>query len=73
MATACDLNVAYKDYAAIIKSNGLNGFGNVSPAPLPTPAENSEMTKAREEIKALYAHIAELEGKLKKVLDILQG
>lgn len=33
-----DLNLAYKDYPAIIKANGLNGYGKDTAQPAPAPA-----------------------------------
>lgn len=33
----CDTNIAYKDYPAIIRAAGLNGWGSNTPAPAPQP------------------------------------
>lgn len=56
--TACDLNVAYKDYAAIIKAAGLNGFSTTEPA--------------LDEVTALRNRVSFLEDKLKAVYDLVE-
>lgn len=45
-----DLNLAYKDYPAIIRANGLNGFGKGTskPAPAPVPAPEKKPALALE-------------------------
>jgi hypothetical protein len=45
-----DLNIAFKDYPAIIKSAGLNGFSNGQPIPpTPTPSDSAPTTPEQKE------------------------
>ena len=59
-----DLDYAYKDYPAIIKAAGLNGFTKTTqptePKPEPTPEPDSEETTLQQILK----HVASLDEKL---------
>lgn len=75
VATACDLNVAYKDYAAIIKAAGLNGYsggrGGVMDERDALLREIEEIQKkvaALESEKAVYTErVRLLEARLAKI------
>ena len=58
-----DLDYAYKDYPAIIKAAGLNGFAKNS-----TPSESAENTKKdtidEETLKQILQHVARIDAKL---------
>ena len=57
-----DLNYAYKNYPAIIKQAGLNGFGKTEPEPepKPTPEPDSEENTLQQILK----HVANIDEKL---------
>ena len=61
-----DLDYAYKDYPAIIKAAGLNGFTKTTqptepkPEPTPTPEPDSEESTLQQILK----HVASLDEKL---------
>ena len=61
-----DLDYAYKDYPAIIKTAGLNGFTKTTqpaepePEPTPTPEPDSEESTLQQILK----HVASLDEKL---------
>ena len=57
-----DLNYAYKNYPAIIKQAGLNGFGKTEPEPepKPTPEPDSEENTLQQILK----HVANIDEKI---------
>ena len=57
-----DLNYAYKNYQAIIKQAGLNGFGKTEPEPepKPTPEPDSEENTLQQILK----HVANIDEKI---------
>ena len=57
-----DLNYAYKNYPAIIKQAGLNGFGKTEPEPEPkrTPEPDSEENTLQQILK----HVANIDEKI---------
>lgn len=60
----CDLNVAYMDYAKIIKSAGLNGF--TKPTETPSSTEPSELDRLREDNARLRQNVIDLNYEITK-------
>lgn len=60
---ACDLNVAYTDYAALIKASGINGYTGA-----PETSGGTDPLKAENE--ALRAKVTSLEDKLRQIVTI---
>lgn len=46
-----DLNLAYKDYPAIIKANGLNGYGKGAAKPAPAPEQKPALEVGKSKVR----------------------
>lgn len=76
----CDLNIAYRDYPAIIKAAGLNGLG-APPAPAPAPepeepqppADHAACAARERELQSAAAQMARDNGELRAQLAAAQA
>lgn len=64
---ACDLNISYKDYAAVIRNTGLNGYAKKSSS----GSSTTELEAVKAENASLRAEVASLERKLGDISNIL--
>lgn len=62
-----DLDYAYQDYSAIIKTAGLNGFAKNTTTATDKPNEDTEKdTNNNDTLKQILQHIASIDGKLRR-------
>ncbi|RPF48276.1 GH25 family lysozyme M1 (1,4-beta-N-acetylmuramidase) [Hydrogenoanaerobacterium saccharovorans] len=67
----CDVNYGYKDYPAIIKAAGLNGFSKTTQPPKPVETQADELARIRAELTASKEHTVKLKKQVNSLTDEL--
>ena len=63
----CDVNYGYKDYPAIIKAAGMNGWNKQNLPPKPAETQTDELVRIRAELTASKEHTAQLKKQVDAV------